>query len=40
MFSVGVCSTGIIPDVFALVNSWCVRVVKRICFGAVGVDDV
>ena len=36
----GVGSTGIIPVVFALVTRWCVRGDKRICVGAVGVDDV
>ena len=40
MFSVGVVSTGIIPSVFALVTRWCVRGAKRICVGAVDVDDV
>ena len=40
MVSGGVGSTGIIPGVFDLVTSWCVRGAKRICVGAVGVDDV
>ena len=40
MVSGGVVSTGIIPGVFALVTSWCVRGAKSICVGAVGVDDV
>ena len=39
MFSGGVFPTGIIPGLFALVVCWCVRVAKRICVAAVGVDD-
>ena len=36
----GAGSTGVIPDMFALVTRWCVRGAKRICVGDVGVDDV
>ena len=39
MFSGGSVSTGIIPDVFNLVTHWCVRASKRICVGAISIDD-
>ena len=32
--------TGIIPGVFALVTRWCVHGTKRICVGAVCVDEI
>ena len=31
---------GIIPDMFARVTYWCVPGAKRICVGAVGMDEV
>ena len=40
VFSVVFFPTRIIPGVFGIVTSWCVRGAKDICVGAVGVDDV
>ena len=36
----GVGSTGMMPGVFAIVTRWCVHGTKRICVGAVCVDEI